>query len=82
MCIFKFNTCFFPKGPGKGTDEGTPMETYSGDNGDCFGRDFMGAFSITKMNKSLIHFGCYKWKFAFNGPANEISKIKLRHTIC
>lgn len=49
---------------------------------DVFGRDFMGAFSITKMNKSLIHFGCYKWKFAFNGPANEISKIKLRHTIC
>ena len=36
MCIFKFNTFFSPKGPGKGTDEGTPMETYSGDNGDCF----------------------------------------------
>ena len=35
MCIFKFKTCFFPRGPGKRTDEGKPMKTYSGVNGDC-----------------------------------------------
>lgn len=33
MCIFKFNTCLFPKSPGKGTDEGTPMKTYNGTMG-------------------------------------------------